>query len=109
MGTRLCGVNLRGADLREARLGGADLQRAKLGGADLRGADLAGANLRGAYLRLTRLDEANLAGADVSDAAWLTQAQLDRSPLDEAVRRPADPPPSHGDQTGRPAGAHGDE
>jgi uncharacterized protein YjbI with pentapeptide repeats len=109
MGTRLCGVNLRGADLREARLRGADLQRAKLGGADLRGADLAGANLRGAYLRLTRLDEANFSGADVTDAAWLTQAQLGRSRLDEAVRRPADRPPLHSDKAGRPAGAHGDE
>lgn len=59
-GTVICSVdaeNLRGADLRGAKLDGAYLC-----GANLRGADLCGANLRGAYLRGADLCGANIDG-----------------------------------------------
>lgn len=62
------GVDLRGADLRDANLRGADLERAKLGGADLRGAKLERANLRDADLRSADLRGATLRGADLRGA-----------------------------------------
>ena len=57
------GADLRGADLREAKLRGADLEGANLWGANLRGADLEGANLWGANLRGADLREADLENA----------------------------------------------
>ena len=56
----LSNSNLRGADLRYARLKGANLN-----GADLMFADLNDANLDGADLRYARLEGANLDGADL--------------------------------------------
>ena len=77
------GVDLGGADLREADLSGAnlrdadffeaDLRDADLSGADLFGANLSGANLgfadlRGAFLQAANLRGANLVEADLSGA-----------------------------------------
>ena len=67
------GIDLRGADLRDAYLSGADLRGANLRDADLRGAylrdaDLRGADLRDADLRGAYLSGANLRGADLGDA-----------------------------------------
>ena len=67
-GANLWGVNLRGADLREADLQGANLWGVNLRGADLREADLQGANLRGADLREADLQGANLRGANLRGA-----------------------------------------
>ena len=69
----ISGVNLSGADLREANLSGVDLsgvdlRGANLSGADLRGANLSGADLRGANLRWANLNEANLREADLRGA-----------------------------------------
>ena len=55
-GADLSGANLRGANLRWAKLIGADLRGTNLIGADLSGADLIGANLRGADLSEADLD-----------------------------------------------------
>ena len=61
-------ADLRGADLRGAKLGCADLRGAKLSDADLSGADLRDADLRGADLRGTKLGCADLKGADLRGA-----------------------------------------
>ena len=50
-----------------------------MGGAFLVGASLRGADLRGAYVRLTKLDGADLFDANLDGAEGLTQAQLDRA------------------------------
>ena len=55
-------VNLRGRDLRFARLDRTDLHQADLTGADLEGASLAGADLRGVSLQCADLDELILSG-----------------------------------------------
>ena len=63
-------VQLRKADLNEARLSGvalcnADIRDALLMGADLSGADLSEANLRGAQLHYAKLVGASIRGADL--------------------------------------------
>lgn len=70
-GAGLAHADLAGQDLRDRDLRNADLRGALLIGADLRGMDLAGADLLGADLR-----DADLRGADVSDALFVTPAQL---------------------------------
>jgi uncharacterized protein YjbI with pentapeptide repeats/WD40 repeat protein/tetratricopeptide (TPR) repeat protein len=75
-GRNLSGVDLNGADLRQARLAGADLSGAQLVTANLRGADLKGANLRGADLDFAELQGADLTGADLSEVE-LTFPKLD--------------------------------
>lgn len=72
-GARLCGIDMRGANLAEANLQRVDFTGARLCDADLRGADLTGARLCGADLSralLTgcRLDGAELDGADLREA-----------------------------------------
>jgi hypothetical protein len=69
----LRGADLRGAKLGNANLQGADLTRANLRGADLTGADLSGtdlrhADLRGANLSYAKLDDADLRGANLEGA-----------------------------------------
>jgi len=69
-------IDLRDADLRNARLSDANLNnahlsRATLRGADLRRADLRGATLTGADLTGAHLEDANLTGA------YVTRHQLD--------------------------------
>jgi uncharacterized protein YjbI with pentapeptide repeats len=59
-------IDLRGADLRDARLRSAQLRGASLRGADLSGADMRNASLRGADLSTANLRGANLYRADLS-------------------------------------------
>lgn len=93
------GQMLAGARLRKAKLNGANLQMAMLAGADLRGSDLESADLSHAMLVGTNLSGANLAktnfegamllgaqmegaridGADFTNAAFLTQKQVDEA------------------------------
>ena len=93
------GQMLAGARLRKANLNGANLHRAMLAGADLRGSDLESADLRHAMLLGTNLSGANLInanfegamlwgaqmegvridGADFTNAAFLTQDQVDEA------------------------------
>jgi hypothetical protein len=93
-GAYLCGVYLRGADLRYAKLSGANLSYAKLSRADLRGAFLRGAFLRGAFLRGADLRYAFLHGADLRYAflhgADLRGANLSYAKLSRAFLRGAD-------------------
>ena len=98
-------LNLRGRDLRFARLDRTDLHQSDLTGANLDGASLTGADLRnawmgcadlgddsrrancttarGANLSKARLNEARLAGADLAGAR-LEEAQLDSAQLAQA-------------------------
>jgi len=62
-GANLVGVDLRGANLRNADLGGATLWYANLGGANLSDAYLFNANLSGADLSGADLGDANMKGA----------------------------------------------
>ncbi|MCS7226894.1 MAG: pentapeptide repeat-containing protein [Gloeomargarita sp. SKYB31] len=64
----LRGADLRGARLSNANLQGSDLTRANLRGADLVGADLSNTDLRGADLRGANLSYAKLDGADLRGA-----------------------------------------
>jgi hypothetical protein len=75
-GSRLCGIDLRVADLVGANLQRADFTGAKLCDADLRGADLSGARLAGADLTRAVMTGCNLTGADL-DGAELREAILD--------------------------------
>ena len=102
-------VNLRGRDLRFARLDRTDLRQADLTGSDLDGASLAGADLRGAWLGCAnlnlladdrraakcasarganfvkaRLAEARMAGADLRGAR-LDEAQLEGAQMRQAA------------------------
>ncbi len=65
---RLCGANLKEADLQEADLSEANLQKADLRGANLQKADLRGANLLAANLQEANLSEANLKEANLQEA-----------------------------------------
>ena len=103
-------INLRGRDLRFARLDRSDLHQADLTGADLEGASLVGADLRGAFLhcadlndfiltedrqsakcpnarranfRRAKLKEARLAGIDLRGAT-LEEADLEGAELSYA-------------------------
>lgn len=64
----LQGVDLTGANLRQAILLGSNLANANLSGTDLTDANLRGANLSGADLTNAILRYANLFGADMSGA-----------------------------------------
>jgi uncharacterized protein YjbI with pentapeptide repeats len=104
-------LNLRGRDLRFAKLDRTDLHQADMTGADLDGASLAGADLRavslgcadlnvllltgnrraarcasarGANLGRARLTEAKMAGIDLREAK-LDEAQLERAQLGHAL------------------------
>ena len=97
--TDLRGANLEGAKLRGANLEGADLRSANLSGADLLASNLEGANLRTARLVETKLSmaslrESNLAGADLHDAelegANLRGADLSGAKLEAAELAGAD-------------------
>ncbi|MCW5317397.1 pentapeptide repeat-containing protein [Nostoc sp. KVJ3] len=59
----LCNIDIRGADLREAKLQKADLREANLQGAELTKANLQGADIFGANLQEANLRQANLEGA----------------------------------------------
>ncbi|MDR0532012.1 MAG: pentapeptide repeat-containing protein [Oscillospiraceae bacterium] len=72
------GANLRATDLQEADLLDANLFKACLIRANLQRANLAGANLGGAYLAVTNLARANLA------RAGLREANLELTNLEEA-------------------------
>jgi hypothetical protein len=71
-------INLRGRDLRNARL-----DRSTLRNADLTGANIEGASLAGADLREARLERAVISGADLSGA------RLDKADLTGAILRGA--------------------
>jgi uncharacterized protein YjbI with pentapeptide repeats len=77
-------LDLRGLDLKEARLAGAQLQSVRLDGADLRRADLEGAHL--GQLRNVRLDGARLVRAFVQ---YLTDCSLQGADLTQAHLNPA--------------------
>jgi hypothetical protein len=110
----LCGTDLRGARLVEARLQGADFARARLQGArlveaqlqganlwkaQLQGADFARARLHGAFFVEAQLQEAKLGeadfsgirleGADLTNAIGLTWEQLKDAHLDGRTQLPA--------------------
>ena len=80
-------LNLRGRDLRFAKLDRSDLHQADFTGANLDGASLAGADLRGAYLHCAGLNQLllaeNRAGARCTSArgADLTRASLGEAHL----------------------------
>ena len=80
-------LNLRGRDLRFAKLDRSDLHQADFTGADLTGASLVGADLRGAWMQcadITRLViSADREGADCTRArrATFTRARLDGAHL----------------------------
>ena len=48
------------------------------------------ADLRGAYLRLAKLDAADLSDTNLDGAEGLTQAQLDRAHRNSGTKLPAD-------------------
>lgn len=100
----LSGADFRGADLRDADLTsadliGANLSRADLSGANLREADLSKANLSEAVLTRATLREAEftwaeldgtmLGGADLQEAKYLTQTQIDAAQGDADTKLPA--------------------
>jgi len=66
--SNLQGANLRGANLQDADLSMTNLQGANLQNADLSMTNLQGANLQDADLSLTNLQEADLQGAEYNDA-----------------------------------------
>lgn len=85
----LRGADLREADLQmailiNAKLQGADLKMAKLSGARLRGANLERANLRGANLQDAVFDGANLQRANLSQAILNQATRLDDANLEGA-------------------------
>jgi uncharacterized protein YjbI with pentapeptide repeats len=73
-GAHLCGVDLIGVNLADA-----DLRKADLRGANLTDAILTSAHLEGADFFRTVLDNADLAGAHVVGARFLTASQLKTS------------------------------
>jgi uncharacterized protein YjbI with pentapeptide repeats len=92
------GVNLQGADLRQARLGGLPLARANLSVARLDNANLSQAHLERASFAGSQLVSANLAKAWLMDASFrqanlqdanLTEAHLESANLFEANCRGA--------------------
>ena len=82
-GVDLRGANLFTADLRGADLGGANLFTADLSGAKLSGVNLCGTDLSGADLRRANLSQANLSQANLSQAN-LSGATLDGANLGDA-------------------------
>jgi hypothetical protein len=89
----LAGINLEGAILRAAHLEHSNLADAKMQGAfllntSLTGARLRNANLQGAFLGGARFDDADLLGADLTDATGLTWEQLKLARKDNRTRFP---------------------
>lgn len=82
-------LQLRGRDLRYARLDGSDLHRADLTGADLRHANLARANIKGARLHKADLRNSNLNWADIQEGD-LSEANLQNATLRAANLEHAD-------------------
>lgn len=76
-------ADLAGADLRHAQLQDVDLRAATLIGADLRGLTLHHIDLLGADLRA-----ADVRGTDLTDALYVTQAQVNGARGDAATRLP---------------------
>lgn len=70
---------LAGADLRGSDLESADLGHAMLMGANLSGANLANAIFEGAMLLGVQMEGARIDGADFTNAAFLTQDQVDEA------------------------------
>jgi len=89
----LSSLDLRHANLRQARLEGADLRAARLEGADLRVARLDGANLSEARLEGANLEWARLEGAALWDVDCsrlvISQQQIDATFGDGTVILPA--------------------
>lgn len=90
----LAGISLEGAILRAAYLEHSNLTDAKMQGAfllntSLKGARLRNANLQGAFLGGARFDEADLLGADLTEATGLTWEQLEMARKDNRTRLPA--------------------
>ncbi|UCH09127.1 MAG: pentapeptide repeat-containing protein [Fidelibacterota bacterium] len=83
-GGSLSGMDLQGADLREAHLVGADLSGANLARADLSKAHLYGANLQEADLFKANLAGANLNGTNLQNCNFLG-ANLDETRLNDAT------------------------
>jgi uncharacterized protein YjbI with pentapeptide repeats len=77
------------ADLRDARLEGANLRNARLEGADLKGARLEGVDSWGARLEGANLEDARLEGADLS-LSRLEGAYLSSTTLQYAIAQGAD-------------------
>lgn len=84
-GATLWNAHLEGADLTDARLEGAGLNWAQLKGAILLGAHLEGADLREAQLMGADLFRAHLEGADLT-AAWLKGADLRGAFFDKSAQ-----------------------
>lgn len=86
--------NLSGMSLKGANLDAADLEGANLTEANLTGASLVDADLSGAFLEDTNLSDANLLGANLRDAEMggvsLTGANLPHATLTDANLRDAD-------------------
>ncbi len=92
-GAELTGAWLHGTDLRGATLIDAQLYFAHLEGADLREADLTDAYLRRAVLREANLSDAvldrtDLCWVDLTNAAYITTAQTDRTVYCRSTLRP---------------------
>ena len=74
--------------MRKTNLRGSDLRSARIDGADLFSADLSGADLRDASLACTFLRRADLRGADLSTALGLVPSQIADAVGDLATRLP---------------------
>jgi uncharacterized protein YjbI with pentapeptide repeats len=90
----LQGADLSGADLSDARLGAADLTRAMLEGSTLTRADCQGADLTGAKLLNAQARQVHLARAWLNDAS-LRLADLSGGDLSDAVLSGADLTEAH--------------
>jgi uncharacterized protein YjbI with pentapeptide repeats len=96
-GIDLSGANLRQANLfwvefKAANLRGADFKGAKLYRVNFNGADLSRADLAGADLLYTDFLDANLSGANLSGAKNLRQTRLDRACLGNPKQPPINLP-----------------
>ena len=91
-GANLKSARLDGAILRKANFAGSNLRHAVLDGADLCRANLSGADLRDASMVGAFLKRANLRGADLSTARGLTAAQIAEALGDAHTKLPAEIP-----------------
>lgn len=84
-------LNLRGRDLRFARLDRSDLHQADLTGADLSDASLSGADLRKAFIACASLDELLLSGnREAARCVTARRANLRKAQLHDALLNGAD-------------------
>ena len=72
-GQSLAGINLKFADMSQAKLVNADLSNSDLTRADFSGASLYGINFEGANLFKTNFEGANLKSANLKTAIYLAQ------------------------------------